>query len=219
MSVLPHPTAILFDWDNTLVDTWSLVHEALHQVFEKRGKTPWTLQEVKDRCHKSGREAFPLLFPDDFQSAMDDYYKFVRERHLEKLTFLPCAQTLLAFIKQSNIPMALVSNKEKELLAAEVKHLKLNELFGAVVGSGDAVRDKPDAALIYLALEQLGVPASKNVWMIGDTIVDWQSAHAAGVSAIGVGGESNQMQEQQTNDAPHVMYKDLEPIYTLLKRG
>ena len=28
---LPRPRAILFDWDNTLVDSWVTIHEALNK--------------------------------------------------------------------------------------------------------------------------------------------------------------------------------------------
>ena len=37
------PRALLFDWDNTLVDTWGAIHHALTVTFEAMGETPWTL--------------------------------------------------------------------------------------------------------------------------------------------------------------------------------
>ena len=31
---LPAPKAILFDWDNTLVDSWTVIHHAMTATFE-----------------------------------------------------------------------------------------------------------------------------------------------------------------------------------------
>ncbi|PPR65951.1 MAG: hypothetical protein CFH03_00782, partial [Alphaproteobacteria bacterium MarineAlpha3_Bin2] len=37
------PRAILFDWDNTLVDSWPTIIDALNVTLEAYGKTPWTM--------------------------------------------------------------------------------------------------------------------------------------------------------------------------------
>lgn len=200
------PKAILFDWDNTIVNTWPLIHGGMRAVFEKRGLTPWTLQEVKDRCHESGREAFPKLFPHDWQAALDDFYEYVHDRHLEELAVLPSATDLLKNLAAHSIPIALVSNKTKPLLVKEVEYLGLSDIFGVVLGAGDAARDKPDAAPLLLALDQLSVQPSIDVWMIGDTPADWTAARSAGVRAIGVGA----MHMPLAGSAPDVMFFDLE---------
>ena len=204
------PKAILFDWDNTLVDTWPLIHGGMQFVFENRGLIPWTLNEVKDRCHESGREAFPKLFPDDWQAALDDFYEYVHDRHLEDLAVLPYAINLLKDLTERGVPIALVSNKTKPLLVKEVEYLGLSDIFGVVVGAGDAARDKPDAAPLLLALDQLNVPPSMDVWMIGDTPADWTAARSAGVRAIGIGATC-----MPDDNAPDVMFLDLKPIYDL----
>ena len=46
---LPRPRAVLFDWDNTLVDSWPIIHQALHDMFTAMGHAPWTLDECKAR--------------------------------------------------------------------------------------------------------------------------------------------------------------------------
>lgn len=202
------PKAILFDWDNTLVDTWPLIYGGMRAVFEKRGLTPWTLDEVKDRCHESGREAFPKLFPNDWQAALDDFYEYIRDRHLEDLALLPFAIDVLKDLVAHSIPIALVSNKTKLLLVKEVEHLGLSDMFSVVVGAGDAVRDKPDAAPLLLALEQLRMQPSMDVLMIGDTPADWTAARAAGVRAIGVGAVGMPL----AGSVPDTMFIDLKTI-------
>ena len=47
---LPHglkpPRAVLFDWDNTLVNTWPTIVECYHDTFTALGMTPWTATEA-----------------------------------------------------------------------------------------------------------------------------------------------------------------------------
>ena len=50
---MSRPRAILFDWDNTLVDSWDTIHDALHHCFTQMGREPWTLAEVKARTRLS----------------------------------------------------------------------------------------------------------------------------------------------------------------------
>ncbi|MDP3371423.1 MAG: HAD-IA family hydrolase [Candidatus Paracaedibacteraceae bacterium] len=212
MPLSTFPKAVLFDWDNTLVDTWPLIHGAMRVVFEKRSLTPWTIEQVKERCHESGREAFPKMFPDSWRSALDDFYAYAREHHIAQIQLLPFAQELIKHLVYLDIPIVLVSNKTKALIVKEVDYLQLTDHFVSVIGAGDAVHDKPNAAPVQLALERLGIEASMDVWMIGDTPADWSAAKAAGVCAIGVGGANI----GEHAEKPHLMCLDLEPICNAL---
>ena len=42
----PRPAAIVFDWDNTLVDTWPVIHESLMVTLSAMGHEPWTFEEL-----------------------------------------------------------------------------------------------------------------------------------------------------------------------------
>ena len=64
---LKKPKAVIFDWDNTLVDTWPLIHRAINTTMNAMGKEEWSLQKVKDTVHKSMRESFPGIFGDNWQ--------------------------------------------------------------------------------------------------------------------------------------------------------
>ena len=123
---------------------------------------------------------------------------------------------MLEQLTAHKIPIGVVSNKTKSLLVTEIDHFGFTNLFGSIIGAGDAVRDKPDAAPIVLALEQLDIEPSRRVWMVGDTPVDWDAARAAGVFSIAVGVLSEKMQ----NKSPHMVFDDLQPIYeSLVKFG
>ena len=82
---LARPEAVLFDWDNTLVDTWVVIHQALKTTFESLGEEPWTLEETKVRVRQSAREAFPRLFGARAEEAKKTFYRAFEDSHLELL--------------------------------------------------------------------------------------------------------------------------------------
>ncbi len=220
-SVKSLPAAILFDWDNTLVDTWPLIHGGISAVFEKRGLIPWTLDMVKERCHESAREAFPKLFPDDWQAAMDDYYGYVHEYHLKDLALLPYAVELLQALANHGVPMGIVSNKNKALLVKEVAHIGLANYFSVVVGSADTFADKPSPEPLHLALRHLHMKATRDVWFVGDSPVDWAAARAAGVYEVRFGRDCFAKQSSYRNvvtdvDANMLMVRDLNTLYNVV---
>ena len=179
------PAALLFDWDNTLVDAWAGVAAALNASLAAFGMPTWTVPEVRARVRGSLRDTFPAMFGDDWTRARDVFYATLAAGHLDHVTPMPGADAALR--AGAPWPMAVVSNKSGQYLRREVTHLGWDRWFGAVVGAGDAAADKPDAAPLLMALERIGVAADSSVWFVGDTAIDMQAARAAGARAVLVG--------------------------------
>lgn len=173
---LKAPKAIIFDWDNTLVDTWPLIHKALHETFTKHGVQPWTFEETKARVAHSARDAFPKLFGDKWELAGQDYQDFYQRDHLKELQSLPLSEDVLKFLKAQGIYIAIVSNKKGHNLRKEVEHIGWGKYFDKLVGSNDAPRDKPHPDPVNLALEGSGLKAGDEIWFVGDTTVDLECA-------------------------------------------
>lgn len=184
---LPRPAAIVWDWDNTLVDGWAAIAAGLNAAFAAFGLPGWTVEEVKARVRRSLRESFPELFGAEWERARDVFYAEVRARHLGVLSPMPGALEALR-AGAALVPMAVNSNKQGPLLRAEAAHLGWAGLFRALVGAADAAADKPDPAPMRLALRACGVPAGPEVWYVGDTALDMQAARAAGCAAVLLGG-------------------------------
>ena len=185
-SDLPRPTAIVWDWDNTLVDGWAAIAAGLNAAFDAFAMPHWTTGEVKARVRRSLRESFPEMFGDDWRRARDVFYAEVRARHLGVLSAMPGAADAL---RAGGViaPMAVNSNKQGPILRAEAAHLGWAPHFRALVGAGDADADKPDPAPMRLALAGCGVEAGPAVWYVGDTALDMQAARAAGCVAVLIG--------------------------------
>jgi phosphoglycolate phosphatase len=187
MTGLPRPTAILWDWDNTLVDGWAAIEAGLNAAFRHFGKPEWSREEVLRNVRRALRDSFPELFGvAHWEAAREIFYTEVRACHLDVLAPMPGAAEAIA-AAAALAPQGVVSNKQGPLLRAEAAHLGWAPRFAALVGAGDAVRDKPDAAPLLMALRALGVTAGPAVWYVGDTALDMQAARAAGCSAVLLG--------------------------------
>lgn len=180
MAVLTSPKAVLFDWDNTLVNTWPIIHSALHNTFVDMGHEPWTLETTKKNVRKSMRDAFPEIFGEQWEQAGSIYQRYYQATHLERLEALPQAEDVLKWVREQGLFSAVVSNKKGYNLRKELAHLGWDHYFDAVVGSDDAARDKPDPAPVILALVSANLSPGPQIWFVGDSIIDLECAQNTG---------------------------------------
>jgi phosphoglycolate phosphatase len=183
-SQTPRPQALLFDWDNTLVDTWGVIHEALNTTLIAFDKTPWTLDETRTKVRKSTRDSFPGLFGDKWEAAMEVFYQRYAEIHKIKLEAATGAAEMLETMHDRGFYMAVVSNKRGDFLRAEVEYFGWDRFFMRIVGATDAARDKPAKEPILMALNEGGIEPSDGVWYIGDADIDLNCAHQSGCHPV-----------------------------------
>lgn len=183
------PRALIFDWDNTLVDSWEAIAKAMNALRGEFAMPEWTLEEVKANCTRAARDSFPEWFGEDnWKKAYDIYYNhFDRVRRSAKIAALAGAEDLLRFLKAQNIPTFVVSNKHGEYLRLEATMLGWTDLFAAIIGAQDAARDKPAREPVDLALNKAGIKAHADVWFIGDSEVDMLCARNAGCTPVLIG--------------------------------
>ncbi len=179
-AVLPAPRAVLFDWDNTLVDNWVTITDAFNVTLTAMGHQPWTIDETRARVRASLRDSFPKLFGERWPEARRIYIDAFAGRHLATLKPLPGAETLLRALGARSLWVGVVSNKTGNFLRREVEHLGWGRYFHRVVGAGDAAKDKPAPDPVHLALAESGVRAGPEVWFVGDTEMDMECAHSSG---------------------------------------
>ena len=171
------PRAVLFDWDNTLVDNWATITEAFNATLTAMGHAPWTVAEARARVRASLRDSFPKLFGERWPEAKRIYMDAFASRHLQTLRPLPDAEALLRALHRRGLWLGVVSNKTGGFLRKEVEHLGWRDYFARVVGAGDAPNDKPAPDPVHLALAESGIAAGPEVWFVGDTEMDMECAH------------------------------------------
>ncbi|HVI87801.1 MAG TPA: HAD family hydrolase [Dongiaceae bacterium] len=215
---LVKPKALLFDWDNTLVDSWAVIHAAINHTLSAMGHVPWSRAETEIRARASLRDSFPTLFGDDWKRAEKLFYDHFSAIHLEQLVPLPGVVDLLEYLAGQGHYLAVVSNKRGAFLRKEAGHLGWERYFSVLAGAGDAARDKPASDHVELALT--GIPGLKpgpDVWFIGDTDIDLQCAHQAGCTPVLIRTAPPEAGEFATHP-PALYLPDCQSLLTYLQR-
>jgi len=174
------PRAIIFDWDNTLVNSWPVIGDALNTTLTTFGQPPWSPEQVQTRVRKSLRESFPELFGDQWEDAADVFYARYQAIHTELVQPIPGIDEMLRTLTDMEIYLAVVSNKRGDYLRDEADHLLWSKYFGQIIGANDAAQDKPAIDPVHMALvdgPKFNTPwTCSDIWFTGDTDIDMECA-------------------------------------------
>ena len=185
------PKAVLFDWDNTLADSFLPIQQALNHTFRFMGRELWTMAETRKHVGGSLRDNFPLMFGERWREAAKVFYKHFDGHHLKGIEPMPGAGDLLSTFKEAGTFVGIVSNKRGDYLRQEVAYLGWNDYFAKIVGANDAVEDKPATAPVHLALRGSGTAPGPDVWFVGDNALDVSCAEASGCLPILINGAAH----------------------------
>lgn len=165
---------ILWDWDNTLVDTFGAIFAAQNDARVKYGLTPWTKQESKAAMNTSGRNLLKDVFGADKAAEVREYFLQRYALHAAEIELKPGAREILAYAGAAGFINVLASNKGGSVLRNEVDALGVRSCFDRVIGAEDADDDKPSKLFTDAAIH--GFDARKII-SIGDGRADIQMAH------------------------------------------
>lgn len=207
------PRAILFDWDNTLVDNWLCIHAALNATLRAMGHAEWTIEESRLRVRASLRDSFPVMFGNRWEEAQTVFHEAFRTHHLDMLRVLDGAAALLQALHEDGVSLFVVSNKTGGYLRREADALDWTRYFKRLVGAQDASADKPNRACIDFALDGSLIEPAADVWFLGDAAIDMRCALTANCTPILVGTPP---EDEDFSDArPHCHVDDLNQFFRL----
>jgi len=179
------PKAVIFDWDDTLVDTWGVVTAAINTTLRHMGHAEWDEEQMRLNIGPPARVLFTRLFGEDRWQEADKVYIAAYEAGIKQhLKMHIGAEETLKLLADAGVYLAVVSSKRGNILRAEAKHLGLDKYFTALVGAGDAPLDKPHAESVQHALAGSGIAPGPDVLFIGDSMTDIICARNAGCTAV-----------------------------------
>lgn len=179
------PKAMFFDWDGTLVDSFTFLHKAHNHAQRSLGIAETSLAEFHVYFGRPREILYADMYGDKAEEARRHFESYVRERHLKDLQPMPGAEELLRTLKKLNIAAGLVSNKKGDFIRAEVANFGWGDLFVSIVGAAEAAQDKPSAAPLLLAIDKANITDAKgDIWYVGDTETDLACAKEAGCPAV-----------------------------------
>lgn len=181
------PTAVIFDFDLTLVDSRA-GFIAGHRHAAERMAVPAPTPEAITRAIGTPLETVvPRMFPDMSEAQAAEYIRLYRvkaDEVMEDLTVvLPGAAEALQRLKDAGMQLAIVSQKLRRLVEPVLKREGWE--IDVVLGGEDVPAFKPDPGGLLLALERLGLEPDDAIY-VGDTTIDAQAAANADMRFIGV---------------------------------
>ena len=177
-----------FDWDNTLALSRDAIVRSINDVLAKYGLGDWSKVESLRNPDLSFKDNFSLIFADKAQEAYELYSNIYMQK-TALLTKAPLyASEVLQYLRENNVYIVLVTNKERKLLEFELPLLYKKDYFTRIVCGHEALRDKPSPEqLIYAVNGLVDVINTDNVWMIGDSPMDSSCALKCNARAIRIG--------------------------------
>lgn len=204
---------LLFDLDGTLIDSTqaileSFINASLFFGYNFKGRE----QEIQALIGHPLREMFIKMgLP---QGEIEECVKLYRSNYeriyLEKTILLPKVKDSFKTLPSSYL-LGVVTSKSSFFSKKILENLEMLHYFFRVVGIDDVSEPKPSAEPIFKALEGLEYDKSQ-VYMIGDTFFDMQSAKNADVVGIGVQGKYDKNLREYTDFVFEDMQQALEYI-------
>lgn len=204
---------LLFDLDGTLIDSTqaileSFINASLFFGYNFKGRE----QEIQALIGHPLREMFIKMgLP---QGEIEECVKLYRSNYeriyLEKTILLPKVKDSFQTLPSSYL-LGVVTSKSSFFSKKILENLEMLHYFFRVVGIDDVSEPKPSAEPIFKALEGLEYDKSQ-VYMIGDTFFDMQSAKNADVVGIGVQGKYDKNLREYTDFVFEDMQQALEYI-------
>ncbi|MFC1672693.1 phosphoglycolate phosphatase [Pseudomonadota bacterium] len=191
-TALGHITALIFDFDGTLIDSAPDLHAAANRMLVPLGRREVDVKEVQlmigdgvpklvERCFEATGDIPPEA---EFDVHVAAFIKDYEPRSSELTTVFPGAAEELQRLKDLGIKLSICTNKVYGATMAILKGLDLEKYFDVVIG-GDTLPGikKPDPRHLQAAMEQMGVTAA-NCAMVGDNGNDVNAAHAAEIPVV-----------------------------------
>lgn len=178
-------TALLFDFDGTLLNTNELIVQTFMQIFDEKFPGKYSTLDCLQFIGPSLQQTFDELTPGETDAMIAKYKEWNAANHDALVTGYDAVLETLEELHAMGIKLAIVSTKSSEGLARGLNVLQATHLFEVIVGADDVEHVKPHPEPVLLALEKLGVSKEQAI-MIGDNSHDIEGGKNAGVRTAGV---------------------------------
>ena len=207
---------VIFDLDGTLADTIPICISAFRDAVKQYTARHYTDQEIVAIFGPSEVGMIQRAVPDRWQDCLATYMGVYDRHHRRCETPFPGVITLLDFLKQRGVPLAIVSGKGANSAAVSLRHLGLAQYFDTVeTGS-------PDGDIKHLSIQKVlakwGMSPEQVVY-IGDAPSDVEAARKAGVAPLGAAWAASSDLERLQASAPVAIFRSAASFAEWIERN
>lgn len=209
---------IIFDFDGTLADTIEDITDSINVAFEQSGIKPVTTKLVRSLI---GHGLYDLLrkalnHDEDEQlpTLVEGYRDVYMDRMLLNAYLYPGISELLDQCTADGFPLAVLSNKPEVFTVPMCQAMLDRWPFVGFRGSSEDWPKKPDPTVaLEFAREMKCEP--ENIYFVGDSAVDIETAHNAGMKSIAVTWGYRDLDELKAAKPDHIIDHPAELIRIL----
>lgn len=196
MSLLPPEIALIFDLDNTLIDShidFLAVRHRLIDLLHKEGVSTQPRDELT-------RLALPELVSlggqvkPELAGRMWEIITEAERQGLENATLTAHAPEVVRTLGERGYHLTLLTNNARAGVAERLRAFGLEPYFEVIATRDEVPALKPLPDGINFILKQLS--GIRRTYVIGDAWIDAQAAHEAGARFIGFGGKDGSVRER-----------------------
>lgn len=171
-------TLIIWDWNNTLVDTMEASFLAMQDVASYYD-VPAVSRDEMMTVIGTHRDYWQTTFGEKEEEAVH-YYLNRYATYRDTIQVIDGAQDVLDFVRSKNISQIILSNEDETLLFPETEYTNLKSYFDYIQGSVDE-HAKPETEFAEKALQHFDY---EHLILIGDGLSDMQMADVLGATSI-----------------------------------
>ena len=182
---------VIFDLDGTLLDTIADLAMATNHALQQLGYPTRPVDEIRTFVGNGINKLLERSLPDSEKSEANTlrlrahFLPYYDAHNADLSTPYPGIPSLLQALQQKGLMIAVASNKYQTATVKLIHHYFHDISFVEILGQREGVPVKPDPSIVSDIIQKAEV-SKEEVLYVGDSNVDMQTAHNAGVDAIGV---------------------------------
>ena len=175
------PKLVCFDWDGTLIDSFDKIARCIFDTAKLMGLKTVSKNQIKAQIGQPFEQLLTDLYGDVSYSAFQAKYEEIYTEMAPPLLFPNCVK-MLQVLKQSDIMVAIVTNKSRVAVERELSLTNVNSYIDSI-WVAEEFAAKPSPVMLHHAMTSHQLSSSE-VWMVGDSLPDLYSGYAANVGKI-----------------------------------
>jgi pyrophosphatase PpaX len=181
-------TAVLFDFDGTLVDTTEMIHQSMrHATSSVLGREDIPRETLLANVGQPLPRQMELIDTENAESLLEAYRSHHERHHDALIREFPGVEESLSRLRSAGIKVAVVTSKRRVSVAVALEIFPgLRNVVDRFVTMEDTTHHKPHPEPLLRGLELLGSIPKERAAYVGDSPFDVEAAKAAELTSVAV---------------------------------
>lgn len=181
----------IFDLDGTLLNTLEDLADSANHVLSAHHFPTHPVDAYRYFVGNGMPTLIHRILPAEYrdtevyQTCFNEFLEYYTLHMHDKTTVYEGLSEVLETLQQQHVKLAVATNKVHSALAPLMANYFPSVRWDALFGQREGIPVKPDPQIVYDILAATGCTKEETLYF-GDTAVDMDTAHAAGLKAVGV---------------------------------